>query len=296
MKKKHKKIFLVLGISMMLIVIPVMAKKKNLFVEEDWLITQYGPRDINSSFYTIYHPKKGLIVVDGGWVEDAQYVRDIIGLAGNKVNAWILTHPHQDHIGAFNVIYEEPQGMEIGQVYAVNMATPQECQEVASWDSVDAYEEFLNLQVKDLKYVNAGDELVICGLKFQIFNAFGEYVKQYSRDYLNDGSMMFKVTAKEQSMLFCADVGVNMSDYLQNRWKEELHSDYLQMAHHGFGGLKDEFYHMVSPKVTFFDAPAHMMEDETGRFDNPRHEKMMQDMGSQVYSFIGGPLHSVKLK
>lgn len=297
MRRKYKALAaIVLFLMLIFGIFVVVYKKTNLFAKDEWIITQYGPRDINLSFYTLYNPKKGLIVVDGGWTEDAQYVRDIIALAGNKVDAWILTHPHQDHVGAFNVIYADPRDIEIGKVYTVDMASPKECIQVASWDSVEAYENFLELEVKDLQYLYTGDELEICGLQFQILNTYGEHVKQYSRDYLNDGSMMFKVKAKEQSMLFCADVGVSVSDYLLQRWGDTLQANYLQMGHHGYGGLQDDFYQKVAPQVAFFDAPAHMMLDDTGKYDNPENVRLMKDMGSLVYSFIGGPVHSVVLK
>lgn len=297
MRRKYKSLAaIVLFLMLIFGIFVVVYKKTNLFAKDEWIITQYGPRDINLSFYTLYNPKKGLIVVDGGWTEDAQYVRDIIALAGNKVDAWILTHPHQDHVGAFNVIYADPRDIEIGKVYTVDMASPKECIQVASWDSVEAYENFLELEVKDLQYLYTGDELEICGLQFQILNTYGEHVKQYSRDYLNDGSMMFKVKAKEQSMLFCADVGVSVSDYLLQRWGDTLQANYLQMGHHGYGGLQDDFYQKVAPQVAFFDAPAHMMLDDTGKYDNPENVRLMKDMGSLVYSFIGGPVHSVVLK
>lgn len=297
MRKKYKALAAIVLFLMLIVgIFIVVYKKTNLFAKDEWIITQYGPRDINLSFYTLYNPKKGLIVVDGGWTEDAQYVRDIIALAGNKVDAWILTHPHQDHVGAFNVIYADPRDIEIGKVYTVDMASPKECIQVASWDSVEAYENFLELEVKDLQYLYTGDELEICGLQFQILNTYGEHVKQYSRDYLNDGSMMFKVKAKEQSMLFCADVGVSVSDYLLQRWGDTLQANYLQMGHHGYGGLQDDFYQKVAPQVAFFDAPAHMMLDDTGKYDNPENVRLMKDMGSLVYSFIGGPVHSVVLK
>lgn len=297
MKKKYK--FILAGILFLMLLgaaFILLYKKSTLFAKDEWTITQYGSRDINLSFYTLYNPKQGLIVIDGGWTEDAQYVRDIIALTGNKVDAWILTHPHQDHIGAFNVIYPDLQGIAIGQVYTVDMASPKECMQVADWDSVDAYKDFLELEIKDLQYLYTGDELQICGLDFQILSTYGEHVKQYSRDYLNDGSMMFKVTNKKQSMLFCADVGVSVSDYLLQHWSDTLQADYLQMGHHGYGGLQDNFYEKVAPKVTFFDAPAHMMLDDTGRYDNPENAKWMEDMGSRIYSFIGGPVHSVTLE
>lgn len=296
MRQKRKLLFVIPVILLMMSWgFVFLYKKTTFFAKDEWTITQYGPRDINMSFYTFYNPKRGFIVVDGGWKEDAQYVRDIIALAGNEVDAWILTHPHQDHIGAFNVIYQEPQGIKIGEVYAVDMASPEECIKVAEWDSVDIYEEFLKMQVENLQYVYIGENRKICGLDFKILNTYGEHVKQYSRDYLNDGSMMFKITAREQSMLFCADVGVSVSDYLLNCWGEELQADYLQMGHHGYGGLQDNFYQKVKPDIAFFDAPTYMMTDETGRFDNPEHARLMKAMGSEVYDFSNVP-HSVILK
>lgn len=261
---------------------------------EPWIVTQYGPRDVNSSFYTIYNAKKGLIVIDGGWTEDAMAVKDIIKSQSGVVDAWILTHPHQDHIGAFNEIYAELQedaspDIQVEDIYTVDMAPPEECLEVASWDSVDTYQDFLELEIPDLNYVYPGDELDICGLKFNIYNAYDENVEELSRDYINDGSMMFEVTADTDSFLFCADVGRSMSDYLLEKWGEELQADYVQMGHHGYGGPDDDFYEMVAPSVAFFDAPDWMMYDITGKYDNLQHISLMENMGSEVLSFNSAP-------
>lgn len=264
-------------------------KWDSLFPKDEWTITQYGPRDINSSFYTISNPKQGLIVVDGGWVEDADYVREIIASLGNKVDAWILTHPHQDHIGAFNAIYPDTQDIDIGDIYTVDMAAPDVCKKRASWDSIDTYNDFLSLNVANLKYVHSGDVLNICGLEFDIFSAYDDYVKELSKDYLNDGSMMFKVKGPSQSFLFCADVGHAVSDYLLDKWGDELKADYLQMGHHGFGGLEDSFYKKVQPQIAFFDAPDWLMYDETGKYDNPENASLMESMGSEIRSFNSTP-------
>ena len=107
--------------------------------------------------------------------------------------------------------------------------------------------------------------------------------------------MMFKVTGETQSMLFCADVGVGISDYLLDLWGDKLGADYLQPGHHGYGGLKDDFYQRVNPQVTFFDAPDWMMLDTTGKYDNPEHVKLMESMDSEVKSFRSAP-NSIILK
>ena len=261
-----------------------------------WEVTQYGPRDINSSFYTIYNPNTGLIVIDGGWTEDAAYVREIIGSFGVPVEAWILTHPHQDHIGAFNAIYPELDEITINNIYTVDMASPEECMVVAPWDSVDTYNDFLALDIPNLQYVYAGDVFTICGLEIEILSTYDENVKALSRDYLNDGSMMFKVTGNEESFLFCADVGICMSDYLLQKYgAEKLSADYMQMGHHGFGGLSDSFYEAVQPDIAFFDAPDWLMYDETGKYDTPQNIAFMESLGSRIVGFNSAP-NSITLK
>ena len=42
----------------------------------------------------------GLIVVDGGWTEHADYLLNQIKEKGGHVMAWLVTHPHSDHAGA----------------------------------------------------------------------------------------------------------------------------------------------------------------------------------------------------
>lgn len=289
MKKRLKIFWLVLSVFLILIVGMAWKNRDKFLAKDEWRITQYGPRDINSSFYTIYNPAKGLIVVDGGWSEDAPYVRQVIETQGGKVDAWILTHPHQDHIGAFSEIYRDPQGIKIKDIYTAEMASPEACKKRASWDSVDAYNDFLELKVPDLNYVHAGDVLNLCGLEVNIFSAYGDYVEELSKDYLNDGSIMFQVEGKKESFLFCADVGKSVSDYLVQKWGENLKSDYLQMGHHGFGGPKDDFYRLVQPRMAFFDAPDWMMEDTTGKYDNPENAALMKSLGSGIASFNSAP-------
>jgi len=89
--------------------------------------------------------------------------------------------------------------------------------------------------------------------------------------------------------LFCSDIGSNVSDYLYEKYGESLSSDYIQMGHHGYGGLKDNFYQAVKPKVAFFDAPDWLMLDTTGKYDNPENAKLMKDMGCEILSFNSAP-------
>ena len=258
--------------------------------EGQWLITQYGgDEDSQLMFYTMEDGEGHVIVVDGGWSSAADYVKQVLKGLGNHVDAWIITHPHRDHAGAFCEIYKDPGKLKIDQVYAVDMASPELCLENAPWDETEVYTKWLELEIENLTYVHAGDTFDVAGLDFQIFNAYGDYVDEMSDDLLNDGSMMFKVTAKEESMLFCADVGKAMSDYLLETYGDALKAEYIQMGHHGNGGLKKDFYKSIGAKVAFFDAPSWLMNDTTGAYSTPDNRYFMTQNGAEVYSFSTTP-------
>ncbi len=256
----------------------------------EWLITQYGDAGGNQlMFYTMQDKEGHLVVVDGGWVTDADFVRQIIKSLGSHVDAWIVTHPHQDHAGAFTEIYKKKKKITIDQVYAVDMAPPAQCLESAPWDETGVYEQFLQLDIPELTYVHAGDTFEVAGLSFEVFNAYDDYVDELSNDLLNDGSMMFKVTAEHESMLFCADVGKRMSDYLLETYGDALQADYIQMGHHGNGGLKSDFYESIGAKAAFFDAPDWLMQDTSGRYTTQKNASLMASGGAVVCSFSTAP-------
>lgn len=288
MAKKIFKIMIIIISLLFLSLIIVLVINKN--DNKTWVVTQYGDPDAGqSSFYTIKSKKGGLIVIDGGWEYQEEYVREIIKSNGGHIDAWILSHPHQDHIGAFCEIYPNPKDITIDKIYTVDMAPPDVCKEKASWDDMTPYENFLSLDVQDLNYLYEGDSLQFDGLNIDVLSAYGPQVYDVSKDLLNDGALMLKVNSKESSFLFCTDIGKSMSEYLIDKYGDSLKADYMQMGHHGYGGLSDEFYTIVSPQMAFFDAPDWLMFDETGKYDNPENAELMRSLGSEVYSFTTAP-------
>lgn len=81
------------------------------------IITQYSDATgRQANCYTITNSGH-LIIIDGGWVENAPALRKVIAQNGNHVDAWFISHTHSDHVGAFNVIYADPQGVTIDRIY-----------------------------------------------------------------------------------------------------------------------------------------------------------------------------------
>ncbi len=256
----------------------------------DWTITQYGDAAGDQRmFYTLQDSRGHLLVVDGGWTGDAAMVQKVIADKGGHVDAWFLTHPHEDHIGAFCTIYEKPGMISIDRVYAVEMAPVRLCHANAPWDDMQAYKRFRSMKIRQLRYVHTGDEIRIGGCRIEVLSAYEKKIDRLSSDLLNDGSMVFKVYGREESMLFCADAGKSISGHLRRRYGKKLKSDYLQMGHHGNGGLEWDVYRLVDPRVAFFDAPDWLMEDVDGRYTTPQNKRYMEHRGSRVVSFATAP-------
>lgn len=258
--------------------------------ENSWLIKQYGGADgAPLTFYTMQDLQGHLIVIDGGRAEDVSYVRKQIRSLGGHVDAWIITHPHEEHAGAFMEIYKKPKKITIDSIYAGRMPAGEEVFSEDSKGEANVYEQWNALAIPDLKELHAGDAFEVDGLAFQVFHAYDESVEELSDDPFDDGSLVFKAAADRESMLFCSDVGEAVSDSLLHTYGESLQADYIQMADHGNHGLKEDFYRKVNAKGAFFDAPNHMMQDMSGTYDNLQNAMMMIEYGAKIYSYATTP-------
>ncbi len=258
--------------------------------ENEWLITQYGGADgAPLTFYTIQDNKGHLIVIDGGRAEDVPYVRKQIKALGGHVDAWIVTHPHGEHAGAFMKIYQKPKKIQIDRVYAPEMKGAQVFSSEDPKGETNVYEQWRSMEIPELRELHAGDAFEIEGLGFQVFHAYDDLIREGSDDPVNDGALVFQVRADQESMLFCSDTGETVGDYLLETCGASLKSDYIQMPDHGNCVLKSDFYTQVGAKGAFFDAPVSMMQDMTGAYDNPQNVRTMISEGVKVYSFATTP-------
>lgn len=77
-------------------------------------------------------------------------VRDIIKDSGGRVDTWILTYPHPDHIGAFNAIMsdETVEAPMVAKIYVSDWDGERYKSEAHWWDDYETYEKFLAVQEK----------------------------------------------------------------------------------------------------------------------------------------------------
>lgn len=238
----------------------------------------------------VFQMKSGKVVVmDGGVPGETGYLRGFLGALGNRVEAWFLSHPHSDHIGAFNEILKKPDGIEIKSIYHskfsedfYNRVEPG-CRDLTA----DCYRnmEKSGIDVQDI--TEPGGEIVIDRTRFRIMAVKNE---EFTENAYNNSSMVIHVRDDVRSALFLGDAGEEEGDkILQGPLRNELDCDYLQMAHHGQRGVNDKFYRTVKFKACLWPTPRWLYDNNAGKgFDTHiwktvHTRKLMEELGIEKH-------------
>lgn len=258
------------------------------------LTQQFDATGAQCIFHT-WETSKGLVVIDGGSRANSEYVRSVIKAKGGHVYAWIITHGHPDHVGAFNEIYRSPDGIIIDDIYSTDFDLDMYHKLCNWWDEPEYYDEFWELTHTDGKAnedfhtLKAGDEISLCGLDLSVYSTFSEVGSDYGDDIANLGSMMFKIKAGDTSVLYCSDIHNNrgLYDDIADKYKDELKSDYLQMGHHGNNSCPNSFVDLVDPSYAFFDCPDAFFENP--EYDAKDNREYLESKGAMCFSFDTAP-------
>jgi hypothetical protein len=83
---------------------------------------------------------------------------------------------------------------------------------------------------------------------------------------INNTSVVFMLTLGGKKMLFLGDAEPEEGERLLTLYKgtDKLKADYVQMAHHGQGGVEREVYEEISPKACFWCAPGWLWDNDAG--------------------------------
>lgn len=263
----------------------------------EYTVTQYpDATGVQGTFYTITD-EDTLIIIDGGWRENAQNVRDIINQHGGVVDAWIISHPHKDHAGAFNEIYANPDGIEIRAIYD-NGFNYDFIELVGEpYDDITIMETYyaLTQDAPNVFHLKRGDVIPLDRLTLTVYNAYDDLVLSHvgeEKDYQNNASMLFKISSAESSILFCSDIKYDMNEFLLSTYRSELACEYVQTGHHGNWSFSEEFYDAADASVYFIDAPASITDNP--EFPASSLKTFLQKKGT-VLDFSTAP-NSVTLK
>ena len=260
------------------------------------MLTEHSPFMMGFVFVT---EKDRAVVIDGGRPADMPYLFELIG--SRRIAAWIMTHPHFDHISGFNEVMRSPANRErVEGVYfnfpSVDFVLKCEPQFVTPEApcSVRDFEALKPLFGDKLHEVNAGDSLDIDELHFDFLFAGGErFYLPKPNLAVNESSIVFRVTAAgHKSVLFLGDLGPEGGRELLKTQKVNLPSDVVQMAHHGHSGVSEEVYRAISPSVCLWCAADWLYDEADVEFEpelwGTRHQRKWMDALGVKEHYVSG--------
>lgn len=121
-----------------------------------------------------------------------------------------------------------------------------------------------------------------------MFSAWDENVDALPDHLCKDGSMMFHLSAPEESMFFCADVQKEMEPFIELS-DEACSASYIQTGHHGNWGLNIAFYdNFTNPTLAFFDSTDALLNPDSN-FDALALKEYFEERGVKVVNFSDAP-------
>ena len=77
--------------------------------------------------------------------------------------------------------------------------------------------------------------------------------------------MVFRMTLGGQTVLFLGDMGIEAGRELVTLYGKTLHSDFVQMAHHGQEGVEKDVYEAIAPRACLWCTPKWLWNNDAGK-------------------------------
>ncbi len=209
-----------------------------------------------------------VIVIDGGYPADAEpllaQLRDITGKAIPHVDAWILSHVHFDHVTCFiEIVKNHWSELTVGKVM-YNFPSFQFCGREGGDKAYEMFLEVLPTFADRIVTVYGSDVYDIGTAHIEILYT---PTCEIQNNYINNSSVIFRVTLGGKKILFPGDAGIEEGDRCLALYAgtDKLRADYVQMAHHGQDGVEKRFYEAVMPTGCLWCTPKWLWENNAGQ-------------------------------
>jgi len=248
------------------------AYDRSLFTEQPYekvcepavhlLAVEYAsPTDPNSfaqhALGLIFRLEDGrFVIVDGNYYGEAQYgeILDVLReLAVDKehivIAAWIFTHPHADHVGAFCSFSASSHKNSVKiENFLYHFPTDAQCKVTNLTGTMKNIRNALKKFGKAAQIpLQTGMVLKIGGAEIEVLYTFAD-AEPTTLDNGNDSSLVLRFTLAGQTVLVPGDATDTMCKFLVQRYGNYLKSDIVQIVHHGYNGTND-FYKAVDADV-----------------------------------------------
>lgn len=265
------------------------------------ILYQVAPdKDMLMNCYVIKTINNKLIVIDGGGSVTSntgylyEKLQEISGQDVPQVEAWFLSHLHDDHVTEFNsIVKDSSKKINIKNVYfnlpSKNFMNSSESGKYSYlFDDVKAsYDKLYGAGAFDAiggKNVFEGDVIEIDGVKIDILLTVTD---EETESNINDTSLIFKTTIAGNTVIFLADAYIHEGQRLLDKYGSDLKSDVVQVAHHGQNGVRQNVYQAIDPDVCLWPSPIWVFNNHPGIYQTPEVRNWMKALGIK-YHYVAG--------
>lgn len=226
------------------------------------------PAKNNGQCFVFVLPDGRLILQDGGhYYNDGK--PDLIYSAIKEVApdpeniviaAWFISHPHEDHVGAFQKFvtdYSNDESVTIERVI-FNFGAAESYNFQRPDGNTENYSGLVT-EVLSLCRNNLPNTQIIKAHTGQVFD-FGDanveiiytvedLLPAENYGYVNTTSMVIRVNIAGQSVLLLGDTTSASARIIEYAWGSNLQSDMVQLAHHGMWAGTSSLYESIQGKV-----------------------------------------------
>ena len=216
------------------------------------------------------------VIIDGGYNEahfsQAEKLFALLQeqnvLEKPTIAAWILTHPHSDHIGTAADFLRHYTAADVNiQQLVYNFPSEEDSATDAGLTDMDDTANLptfllaLDMLWPDMKITvcHTGQVYHFADAKFEFLHTIEDYYPQsfsaVSGNNVNSTSAVFTLEVGGQKILFLADCTEDESADLVWMWGSYLKSDIMQASHHCQWGGTVELYETVDPTVVLAPLP-----------------------------------------
>lgn len=230
-------------------------------------LTMLANHDTNAQLLSVIieNGEGGLIVVDGGWTNNTEYLLNQIKQKGGHVKAWLITHPDSDHAGALaDILYKHNGEITIDGIYYSFHEDSWYAEKDAEVANMVAYlkgafalvpQDTLHGDIVSGQVIDAGPA------KIQVLN------KAYkaTSDFVNNSSVAYMVSLNGTNVVFLGDLARAGGEMLMaDHDLRALKCDVVQLAHHGQNGVDYEVYKALKPSIALWPTPQWLWDNDGG--------------------------------
>lgn len=221
----------------------------------------------NGECYVIRLKDGSFIICDGGFMSTSAYesgdvkrknARNLYdtlveyspeGTTKPRISAWIFTHAHGDHIGAFRT-FAATYGSKVSVDYFI-FNFPSDAQHdsasTSTKGSTDVKEKIAQY-FSNAKVVKAhpGQYFTFAGCRIDVMMTIDMYAPK-TLTYFNTSTVATRVTLAGQTIFLSGDLSEDLNRISCSMYNKALKCDFVQVAHHGYQGGSSAFYRLVDP-------------------------------------------------